>query len=76
MFWFNENVSVALPSCAIPYGQRYIKIKLADAKKLLFRSAAAYKLLKVTQKFYPGVSAFPTEVGGTYDLSSLPTAAA
>jgi len=71
MFWFNEELQVALPSCAIPYGQRYIKINLAAANKLVFRSAAAYKLLKFTQRFYPGVANFPALSNGTYDLTPL-----
>jgi hypothetical protein len=50
-FWFNNNVNLAVPSVAIPFGQRYINITLADPQSnsngnLLSEVAGAY--LKVT----------------------------
>lgn len=34
LFWFNEDVRLAIPSVAIPYGQRFIRIKLAAANRI------------------------------------------
>ena len=42
LFWFNLDFSLALPSAAIPFGQRFINIGLEQAEKLLFRAPAAY----------------------------------
>jgi hypothetical protein len=64
-FWFNNNVNLAVPSVAIPFGQRYINITLADTQSnssgnLLFEVAGAY--LKVTT-IYDSDS--PTTFAGT-----------
>nr|QIJ58136.1 structural protein p72 [African swine fever virus] len=34
-FWFNENVNLAIPSVSIPFGERFITIKLASQKDLV-----------------------------------------
>ncbi len=34
LFWFNKDVRLAIPSVAIPYGQRYINVNLASLDKL------------------------------------------
>lgn len=36
IFWFNRNSHLAIPSIAIPYGQRFINIKLARQDEVLF----------------------------------------
>jgi hypothetical protein len=35
LFWCNKDVRLSVPSVAIPYGQRFIKMKLAEGKKLV-----------------------------------------
>jgi hypothetical protein len=35
LFWFNTDASLSIPSVAIPYGQRYIKVNLATKEQLL-----------------------------------------
>jgi hypothetical protein len=35
LFWFNTDASLSIPSVAIPYGQRYIKVDLATKEQLL-----------------------------------------
>ena len=34
LFWFNKDVRLAIPSVAIPYGQRYINVNIASLAKL------------------------------------------
>jgi hypothetical protein len=47
-FWFNTNVSLAVPSVSIPFGQRFITINLAAAQgssqggNLIYESPAAF----------------------------------
>jgi hypothetical protein len=35
LFWYNKDVRLAVPSVAIPYGQRFINIELASATELV-----------------------------------------
>ena len=35
LFWYNKDVRLAVPSVAIPYGQRFINIELAQAYELV-----------------------------------------
>jgi hypothetical protein len=35
LFWYNKDVRLAVPSVAIPYGQRFINIELATAANLV-----------------------------------------
>jgi hypothetical protein len=35
LFWYNKDVRLAVPSVAIPYGQRFINIELASAAELV-----------------------------------------
>ncbi len=35
LFWYNKDVRLAVPSVAIPYGQRFINIELASASELV-----------------------------------------
>jgi len=35
LFWYNKDVRLAVPSVAIPYGQRFINIDLAPASELV-----------------------------------------
>lgn len=35
LFWYNKDVRLAVPSVAIPYGQRFINIELATAAELV-----------------------------------------
>lgn len=77
-FWFNNNVNLAVPSVAIPFGQRYINITLADPQSnsngnLLSEVAGAY--LKVTTlydsekpEFIPGSEFTPN----TTDIKYYP----
>lgn len=34
LFWFNLDPRLAIPSVSIPYGQRFIKIEIADANEI------------------------------------------
>lgn len=42
LFWFNLDFSLALPSAAIPFGQRFIKITFENVDKLVFSAASVY----------------------------------
>lgn len=35
LFWYNKDVRLAVPSVAIPYGQRYINIELASRAEMV-----------------------------------------
>jgi hypothetical protein len=35
LFWFNKDPRLAIPSVAIPYGQRFINVELATAEELV-----------------------------------------
>ena len=35
LFWYNKDVRLAVPSVAIPYGQRFINVELATASELV-----------------------------------------
>ncbi len=35
LFWYNKDVRLAVPSVAIPYGQRFINIELATASEMV-----------------------------------------
>jgi hypothetical protein len=35
LFWYNKDVRLAIPSVAIPYGQRFINIELANRNELV-----------------------------------------
>lgn len=35
LFWYNKDVRLAVPSVAIPYGQRFINIELASAAEMV-----------------------------------------
>lgn len=35
LFWYNKDVRLAVPSVAIPYGQRFINIELASASEMV-----------------------------------------
>jgi hypothetical protein len=52
LFWFNRNVCLALPSCAIPYGQRYIKITLAPKEKMIMPAASVFHAFDVYNRVY------------------------
>ena len=41
-FWFNERIDQAVPSVAIPSGQRYISVKLATQSQLVVESPGLY----------------------------------
>jgi len=68
LFWFNGEACHALPSAAIPFGQRYITVTLEEAQKLVFRAPAVYNILKTTCKYVPA-TVFVTNPDGTFDLS-------
>lgn len=40
LFWFNLDVRLMIPSVSIPYGQRFITVKLATQCEILYRSTA------------------------------------
>lgn len=41
-FWFNKDVRLAIPSVAIPYGQRLIEIELAKQDQLVYEAPGLY----------------------------------
>ena len=68
-FWFNERIDQAVPSVAIPSGQRYISVKLATqsqlvveepmlyVKRVLSDASTAATVADVTVEYRPFVSA-------------------
>jgi hypothetical protein len=69
LFWFNQDASNAIPSAAIPYGQRYINVQLGVVSDLLFRAPAIYNILKVTNLYYPAAQ-FIKNPDGTYNFTA------
>lgn len=69
LFWFNLDFSLALPSAAIPFGQRFINIGLEQAEKLLFRAPAVYQLVKVKNEFMRPATSFQLQSNGQYQVS-------
>jgi len=69
LFWFNGDFANALPSAAIPFGQRFIVVQLEEARSLLFRAPAAHLLCKVINRFAP-TAAFTKNLDGTYDFTA------
>lgn len=41
-FWFNDDVKLAVPSIAIPFGMRYITLTLAPQASLMFEEPSLY----------------------------------
>ena len=41
MFWFNDDPRLSIPSVAIPYGQRFIRVQLAQSNQLVELVATA-----------------------------------
>lgn len=62
MFWFNKDPRVALPSVAIPFGQRYITVTLAQADQLMYirDRGAAITEGKEALEYSNGTSTFST----------------
>jgi hypothetical protein len=61
-FWFNERIDQAVPSVAIPSGQRYISVKLATQSQLVVEEPLIYVKrvitgTTVTTEYRPFVSA-------------------
>ena len=54
MFWFNTDQASAIPSAAIPFGQRYVRIDFEQNTKMLYNSARVYNVLKTTDQYVPG----------------------
>jgi hypothetical protein len=54
-FWFNHDVHLAVPSVAIPYGQRFIQIELARQELLAFEYPGVY-VKQVLDQVIPGVA--------------------
>lgn len=42
LLWFNEDVRLAVPSVSIPYGQRFINIKINQQNEVVFTSGAGF----------------------------------
>lgn len=52
LFWFNKDFRLAIPSVAIPYGQRYINIEVEEQDKLLFVAPGNLFLRLTTELSY------------------------
>jgi Large eukaryotic DNA virus major capsid protein len=57
-FWFNERIDQAVPSVAIPSGQRYISVELATAAQLVVEAPMLY----IKRVLDSGISDVPTLV--------------
>lgn len=54
LFWFNKDCRLAIPSVAIPYGQRFITIELATQSQLVCLSHSAFIETTTTVSDYTG----------------------
>ncbi|MCK4967704.1 MAG: hypothetical protein KAS12_01500 [Candidatus Aenigmarchaeota archaeon] len=60
LFWFNLDPRLAIPSVAIPFGQRFLTMDIASLDKLLFRANGALFLeTTTTTKNLTGVDTAP-----------------
>lgn len=70
LFWFNKDFALALPSAAIPFGQRFVEFELEATANIVFRAPAVWSVVQLTKRYVPG-STFTKEPAGTYDLTGL-----
>jgi hypothetical protein len=66
-------VCLALPSCAIPFGQRYVKIKLAQKEKIIQSTAALWHAYEKVERVFSLASPLKTFpiAGGSGDVGTL-----
>jgi hypothetical protein len=62
-FWFNDDVRLAVPSVAIPYGQRFINMELAPVTDMVFQEPGIFIEKILTTFAYQTVSAGDGAVG-------------
>jgi hypothetical protein len=67
-FWFNDDVRLAIPSVAIPFGQRYITIELASGADLMFEYCNLYR-----ETIADTVSCFACNAGLLFSTSRVKT---
>jgi len=71
LFWFNTDARLAIPSVAIPYGQRYITIDLEDQSKIV-QVAPGDLSLRLTTEFFTNATGTAAGTGIT-DYKSVVT---
>ncbi len=71
-FWFNEDVRLAVPSVSIPYGQRYIHMRLAKVQNMAVQESGLYVEHVKTSM---GLMALGTSGGGLNTYAYGPTVA-
>lgn len=57
LFWYSRDFRLAIPSVAIPYGQRFLDIKLASVKDLVYAQPANVFAVKKSVKVVQGEAA-------------------
>ncbi len=53
-FWFCDDVRLAIPSAAIPFGQRFVSIELAEQGELAFEYPSIFLEATSFNSVYPG----------------------
>jgi hypothetical protein len=64
-FWFNTNARLSVPSVAIPYGQRYIHVDIAQASEIITDFPGLFVQQTVTIAELPGAGGGAALVNGT-----------
>jgi len=62
LFWFNKDSRLAIPSAAIPYGQRFITFDLERQENLLFLAPGNLFLRTTVEEQYSAVGPVPPDV--------------
>ena len=70
-FWFNERIDQAVPSVAIPSGQRYISVKLATQSQLVVEEPLVYVKRVITNSPNTTIEYRPFVSAGTISAITL-----
>ena len=54
LFWYSRDFRLAIPSVAIPYGQRFLDLKLASVKDLVYSQPANVFVVKKSKTWVQG----------------------
>ena len=71
LFWYSRDFRLAIPSVAIPYGQRFLDLKLASIKDLVYSQPANVFVVKKTLTWTQGVAAASPKVLNDKELVSM-----
>ena len=70
-FWFNERIDQAVPSVAIPSGQRYISVKLATQAQLVVESPGLYIKRVHDSNIFPAVAGAAADATNVVNVRTI-----